>query len=80
MAECVIAGLVPVPIVELFEVIQVEEDHGEETTPFRCPELVFEEDADMPSIREVGQDVSEGQVFDIGALPVKRLGNPSDPN
>ena len=78
-AQRLVAGLVPVAIVERLEPVQVEEHHRKEAAALRGGELVLQEDARVTAVREVSEDVRERHVLDVVPLLMEPLGQPADP-
>ena len=69
----------PMPIVVLFEMIQIEEHHTEESPTSRSGKFVLEKKFDMPAVRQAREPVRVRHHLHSVFIAVHLFGHPPDP-
>ena len=65
-ADCAAAHEVAVVVVDFFQIIQIEEEHGERTAAaVRALGLIFQDIEQMPVVRQAGERIADGEVANL---------------
>ena len=78
-SQRLVSNCMPIPIVVLLEMVQIEEHRTEESPASRRGKFVLEKEFDMPAVRQACEPVRVSHPLHSAFVAVHLFGHPTDP-